>query len=163
MDLELFRSFHFQQRRKDMKRRKNSSERVADSNHEPLDLKSFHFERSHKELDEFRWSKSLLILQLIFSVNVAHQVQWNYEENTLFMTHTIALWGGHRKAYYFPRPRQIRPPCFPHHIDLGLRPRSKRILRKHSTILTRPWEIMYTDRRSAGQQRSYFHLTTYIL
>ena len=61
-------------------------ERAADSNHEPLDLKSFDFQLSHEELDDFRWSKSLFIFQLIVSVLGVHQAGQgpNFEENVLF-------------------------------------------------------------------------------
>ena len=81
MDFEIFTLFTFNQNTK----RKNRSKLVADSNHEPLDPKSFNFQLSHEEVDDFRWSKS----QFNFSVDIVGArgtpgQASNHEENTLF-------------------------------------------------------------------------------
>ena len=57
------------------KRKKQKCTRAADSNHKPLDPKSFNFQLNHEKLVDVRWSKSLFIFQLIMSVHVAHQVK----------------------------------------------------------------------------------------
>ena len=85
MDLGIFRSLQFKQKKK--MELKTRSERGVDSNHRPQELKSFDYRLTHEESDDFRWSKSLFIFQMILSVYVGHQpgVQGpNYEENALF-------------------------------------------------------------------------------